>query len=178
MTLEEIYESHADFVWRTLRHLTPSESDAKDAMQEVFLTVHRTLVAFEGRSSLRTWLYTICRSVARAQRRRAHVRREVVDDEVVATQLDGRSDASTQVEVRQQLAQLNSLLAQLPGDQREVFVLFEIESLTGEEIAQALEVPVATVHSRLRLAREAFRHALERLEARLRFEKMRAGGAP
>lgn len=79
MTLEEIYEEHADFVWRTLRRLGVPEGDAPDATQEVFLAVHRTLAQFEGRSSIATWLFTICRSVERDRRRRAHRRHEVAD---------------------------------------------------------------------------------------------------
>jgi hypothetical protein len=64
MNLEQIYERHADFVWRTLRRLGVAEGDARDATHDVFLIVHAELARFEGRSSLNTWLFTICRSVA------------------------------------------------------------------------------------------------------------------
>ena len=65
MTLDEIYEKHADFVWRCLRRQGVAPDDASDAIQEVFLVVHRTLDGFQGRSSLPTWLLflAICRSV-------------------------------------------------------------------------------------------------------------------
>ena len=65
MNLEQIYERHADFVWRTLRRLGVSEADGRDAAHDVFLIVHQHLGRFEGRSSLGTWLFAICRSVAR-----------------------------------------------------------------------------------------------------------------
>jgi RNA polymerase sigma factor (sigma-70 family) len=70
MNLEQIYERHADFVWRTLRRLGVAEGDARDATHDAFLIVHAELARFEGRSSLNTWLFTICRSVARDFRRR------------------------------------------------------------------------------------------------------------
>ena len=57
----------------------------------------------------------------------------------------------------------------MPLDQRAVFTLFELEFMTGEDIALTLEVPLGTVYSRLRLARETFRRATERLQARERF---------
>ena len=61
-------------------------------------------------------------------------------------------------------------------EQRNVFILFEIERLTGEEIAEMLIIPLGTVYSRLQLARAAFRQALTRSEARERFVSARAGG--
>lgn len=166
MRLDEIYNQHANFVWQTLRHMGLSEPDAEDAMQEVFLTVHRKLDDFEGRSALTTWLYTICRSTVRDRQGRAHRRREVSDDEWVERQADPGTDASESVERRQRLALLQSILDRMDPAQREVFVLFELQGLTGEQIAQTLEIPAGTVHSRLRLAREAFQAAIGRLEAR------------
>src|SRR5450631_4356797 len=71
MTLHEIYQRHADFVWRTLRRLGVREAEASDAVQDVFVVVHAKLGQFEGRSSMTTWLFTICRTVARERRRRA-----------------------------------------------------------------------------------------------------------
>jgi RNA polymerase sigma-70 factor (ECF subfamily) len=62
---------------------------------------------------------------------------------------------------RAQLA--DAILAKLPEEQRLVFVLFEVEELSGEQIAELLELPVGTVRSRLRLARDAFRREVKRL---------------
>src|SRR5258706_8783901 len=109
MTLEEIYEQHADFVFRALRRLGVPDSDAGDAMQEVFLTVHRTLPGFEGRCSMKTWLFTICRSVARDRRRRAHLRHEVADAALVDAEPDARSDLAARLEHRQKLAELDAI---------------------------------------------------------------------
>src|SRR5437764_14163717 len=62
MTLEQIYDNEADFVWRMLRRLGVPERDLPDTLQEVFLAVHRNLPRFEWRCSLTTWLFTVCRS--------------------------------------------------------------------------------------------------------------------
>ena len=70
-SMRQIFDEHARYIWRTLRHLGIPEADAPDLCQEVFVTVHRRLASFEGRSSLRTWLYGICIRVASEHRRYA-----------------------------------------------------------------------------------------------------------
>ena len=176
MTLEEIYEHHADFVWRTVRRLGVPEAEARDAVQDVFLAVHAHLEQFEGRSSLATWIFTICRSVARERRRREHRSRQLVADVAVEDEIDLRADVGRAVEHNQRLALLESILDGLDVDQRNVFILFEIEKLTGREIAEVLSIPLGTVYSRLQLARKSFRQALTRSEAQKRFAVARAGG--
>src|SRR5262249_39359428 len=133
MSLEEIYEQHADFVWRTLRRLGVVDADARDASHDVFLIVHQNLTRFEGRSSLRTWLFTICRSVARDFRRQQRRAAPVWVETDVDEEIDLRADVGRAAEHQQQLAELEAILATLSTEQRNVFVLFEIEKLTGEE---------------------------------------------
>jgi len=175
MTLEHIYEQHADFVFRNLRRLGVPADDLADAIQEVFLTVHRTLSQFEGRSSVPTWLFTICRSVARDRRQRAHRRYEVADAARLDIEPATAPDLAFALEQRRKLILLDQLLGTLDEDQRLVFVLFELENLTGSEIAQALGIPTGTVFSRLRLARVAFRAALGRHRAAEDRPFLRAG---
>jgi RNA polymerase sigma-70 factor, ECF subfamily len=165
MTVERIYELHADFVFRTLRALGVPARDVGDAIQEVFLAVHRTLSGFEERCSMKTWLFTICRSVARDRRRRAHQRYEVIDGSIVSKEPDSGADLSVRLEHRQRLAELDAILASMEEEQRLVFMLFEIESMTGNEISEALGIPLGTAYSRLRLARAAFRAAVARRRA-------------
>jgi RNA polymerase sigma-70 factor (ECF subfamily) len=165
MTLEEVYARHADFVWRCLRRQGVPPDDAGDAIQEVFLAVHRALASFEGRSSMQTWLFTICRRVARDRRQRAHVRREVPRSDAPDEDVDQRADAAARLEHNDRLSLLEKVLAQLEPELRDVFVLFEIEDLTGEEISQALSIPAGTAYSRLQLARKEFKRAVARIEA-------------
>src|SRR6185436_2589400 len=71
LSFEEIYEEHLAFVWRSLRRLGVREAGLDDAVQEVFLVAYRRLPAFEGRSSLKTWMFGIVLRVARTFRRTA-----------------------------------------------------------------------------------------------------------
>lgn len=165
MTLGEIYDQHADFVWRCLRRQGVVGDDAADAIQEVFLTVHRTLSGFQGRSSLRTWLFTICRSVVRDRRNRAYRRHEVASLEGLGVEVEGResrSNAASRLEHNARLALLETILSTLEPGLREIFVLYEIEDMTGEEIGQALSLPLGTVYARLQVARRAFQDEVGR----------------
>lgn len=178
VALPEIYRRHADFAWRTLRRLGVSETEAGDAVQDVFLVVHEKLGQFEGRSSMTTWLFTICRTVARKRRRKAQEARALSPDTSVEEELDLRADVAREAEHNERLAMLEQILSTFEVEQRNVFILFEIEKLTGEEISELLSIPLGTVYSRLQLARKAFQKALERGEARERFVAERAGGMP
>jgi RNA polymerase sigma-70 factor (ECF subfamily) len=177
MNLQQIYERHADFVWRTLRRLGVQDAEARDATHEVFLIVHTHLAKFEGRSSLPTWLFAICRSVARDFRRRERRDARLWSPDQVEDEVDLRADVSRALEHQQRLAELERILSGIGTEQRNVFILFEIEKLTGEEIAEALGIPLGTVYSRLQLARQAFRKELERSQARERFGQERARAA-
>ena len=161
MSFEEIYRAHFAFVWRSLRRLGIREEDAADVAQEVFIVVHRKLPEFAGRSKVTTWLYGVCFRVA-SERRRARPRAELGAQEAAA--LVGRpADPATTAERNEGLAMLERVLDRIPDDQRAVFCLFELEGMTGEEIAEALEIPLGTAYSRLRLARAAFSAATAEL---------------
>jgi RNA polymerase sigma-70 factor (ECF subfamily) len=170
MTLEGAYELHADFVWRTVARLGVAEVDRMDAVHEVFLLVQRHLAGFRGQSSLRTWLFTLCRTVARDARRKERRDRRLLAEEDAEDAIDLRADVARAHEHREHLELLEQILATLEPNQRNVFILFELETLTGEEVAEALGVPLGTVYSRLALARRSFRQALERRRARERFD--------
>ncbi len=153
-----IYEAHFDQVWHALRRLSVAERDLMDATQNVFVVVYRKLPEFEGRAELRTWLFQIARRVASDYRRSAPVRREVVTDaSELALKAEQAGSAPVADDQAQRVRLARAVLDKLPEAQREVFVLYELEQLSGEEIAAELGVPLGTVRSRLRLAREAFR---------------------
>ncbi len=160
MNFKEVYDAHFAFVWRSLRRLRVPEASINDALQDVFLVVHRRMADFEGRAKLTTWLFGICLRVAKDYRRRAHVRREVLDDSLFAQLSDPASDTGARAEERQNLALFEAALEAIEIDQRAVFILFELEHMTGDEIAESLQIPLGTVYSRLRLARQAFRKAV------------------
>lgn len=159
LTSRQVFDEHARYVWRVIRYLGVREADVPDVCQEVFITVHRKIDGFEGRSSVRTWLYRICQRAASDYRRRAHVRLEVVTD-VAAVDLGevghARS-AGTAIEARSTLA---FLLDRLDGAKRDVFVLYEIEGMTMREVCDILECPLQTAYSRLHAARQLLADAL------------------
>jgi RNA polymerase sigma-70 factor (ECF subfamily) len=174
--LEAIYAGHADFVWRTLLRMGVSRADVGDALQDVFLVVHQQIASFEGRSALSTWLFTICRTVATKRRQRYRRERENVVDSSPEELIDLRADVGRAAEHNQELILLETILESIDANQRNVFILFELEKMSGEEISEALGIPLGTAYSRLQLARNSFRQALTRHQAKARFEDLRAGG--
>lgn len=164
LTAAALFEEHASFAWRVLRRLGVADADADDACQEVFLTVHRRLHAFEGRSSPRTWIYGICIRVASDWRNRAATRREVAsakppDRLVEATQVGD-------VALREARTLLDRILDGLDDDKRAAFVLYEIEELSLKELAAAIGCPLQTAFSRLQAARREVEAALARVRAK------------
>ncbi len=157
-----LYERHFDFVWRTLRHLGVRDSDLADVCQDVFIVVHRRFPSFEPRAKVTSWMFRICSNMARDRRRRAHVQNELLGDDALEHAVGAGSDPLTQIERKDELRLFELALARMDFDQRAAFILFEIEGMTGPEAAAALEVPLATAYSRLRLARQAFLTEVER----------------
>lgn len=161
LTFREVFEENLPYVWRALRYLGIPESDLADLCQEVFLVVHRRLDDFEGRSSLRTWIYGICLKVASSHRRRAHVRRETMHStppECVASASQERA-----VEQQERRDLLLQVLRGLDDGPREAFVLFEIEGRSMEEVAELLGCPLRTAYAKLYSARDEIRRAWELL---------------
>jgi RNA polymerase sigma-70 factor, ECF subfamily len=169
MDFRLFYEQHVRFVWRSLLRSGVAEHEVPDAVQDVFLVVHRKLEEFEGRSKVTTWLFGICTRVAADRRRLAAGRYEVPVEHGPGSPFDGTStddDPLTLADQRRARATLDAILDRLPDEQRIVFSLFELEGMTGEEIAELLDVSVGTVRSRLRLARASFEQAVARLRSR------------
>lgn len=156
----QVFHEHARYVLRVLRYLGVREADVQDVCQDVFITVHRKLGEFEGRASIRTWLYRICCHAASDHRRRASVRREVASDGIVA-EADRRShrDAAGEMEAR---ASLQYALSRLDDAKREVFVLYEVEGLSMREVCEVVDCPLQTAYSRLHAARKVVSDALAR----------------
>jgi RNA polymerase sigma-70 factor (ECF subfamily) len=152
---EDVYRAHFRFVWRTLAMFSVRDADLMDVTQNVFIVVHRQLPGFEGRARLKTWLFAICRQIARDYRQSAPVRREVVVDFDEFALGSTRSEALLEHVDRRTLSRLlYSTIEKLPEEKREVFLLFALEEMSGQEIASLLEIPLGTVRSRLRVARE------------------------
>jgi RNA polymerase sigma-70 factor, ECF subfamily len=156
-----VFAEHGAYAWRVLRRLGVEERDAEDVCQEVFMIVHRKLSEFEGRSSVRTWVYGICVRAASDYRKRAGHRRETVTDS--PPELTSASDPHGETAGRQARALLDRIVDELDDDKRAVFVLYEIEDLAMNEVAAAVGCPLQTAYSRLHAARSLVEKAAARL---------------
>ena len=158
VSFEEVYETQFSFVWRSVLSRGVSRPAVDDVVQEVFMVVHRKLSTFEGRSSMRTWLWTIVRRVVRdyLQKHGNAPTGEPLGDDHAST-LQGPAEALDQKDAA---ALLDQLLSRMTDMQREVFIMYEIEEMTGAEIAEALAVNENTVRTRLRAARQIFGSAV------------------
>jgi RNA polymerase sigma-70 factor (ECF subfamily) len=166
-----VYEQCFDLVFRNVRRLGVADAHVDDAVQEVFLVVHRRLDDFEGRSSLKTWVCAIVARVAsdyrRAQRRKSPHHRSAdaaVDADTVA---DDRAEGPHDRAARSEgVRLLHRLLGELDDDKRAVFVLAELEQMSAPEIAESLGENVNTTYARLRAARREFEVLVAREQAR------------
>jgi RNA polymerase sigma-70 factor, ECF subfamily len=160
-------------VWRSLRRLGLSESDADDASQRVFMVAHRRLADIAPENEQSFLLQTALRVAA--EFRRSHRRRREDDDAGLPVLVDTAAGPEELADRRRMRAMLDRALEVMPMDLRQVFVLFDIEELTTAEVSSVLHVPKGTVASRLRRAREVFRETVSRM-AIPRSSQERAGG--
>ena len=168
-TFDEVYAENVDYVWRIIARLGVERAAVADVAQEVFVVVHRKLPEFEGRSSIRTWLFQLARSAVHDHRRTA-LRKDsrLTDDEDAIARAQASEDQSPDASAaRAQAVRIfHELLGTLDDEKREVFILADLEQLPVPQVAESLGVNVNTVYSRLRLAREALNLALARRAAR------------
>lgn len=152
-TVKSIYEEYARFVWLTLQRFGVRSTDVADVAHDVFVVVHRRIDTFDSTSRMTTWLFGICLRVAANYRRR---QRRTLSEAALRAHAN---DDAVQVPVdevlarRQASAEAERVLAKLSLEKRAVFVMFEIENLSCQEIADLMGIPIGTVYSRLYGAR-------------------------
>lgn len=156
---ESLYRDHYPFVWRSVRRLGIADAEVDDVVQDIFVIVHRRLGDFEGRSSVRTWLFAIAYRVVRDRRRSLAAR---FDREGRIEPPRPPTEPDQKLARHQAVVALDDLLTALDEDQRTTFVMAEVLHMSAPEIAELMEVKVNTVYSRLRRGREAFEAALQR----------------
>lgn len=147
---DAIYEREHEYVWRTLGRLGVPVSELADATHDVFVVLWLRWGNVDLARPIRPWLFGVARKVAATVRRK---QQEIIDAEVPTVE-DAR------------VAQRDLLwraLAAIDEDRRAILILHDLEGHTGAEIAEMLNVPVNTVHSRLRLGRADLVEAVRRL---------------
>lgn len=157
-------DTQFDFIWRSLRGLGVPAANADDAAQQVFLVAAQKLDLIADGSE-RSFLFSTARGIA-ANARRARTRsREVLDEDALAEPVSFAPDPEQLAARAQARDLLLRILDGLAEDLRTVFVLFELEGMTTAQMAELLDVPMGTVASRLRRAREEFQAATKRFQA-------------
>jgi RNA polymerase sigma-70 factor (ECF subfamily) len=164
-TFEGIYSAHFGFVWRSLRGLGVASSLLDDASHDVFIVVHRRLGDFRTEIGLHSWLYAIVRNVA-ANYRRSQQRRAA--SPLLETTLPSHQPSPHDDLADRQAAEFIAEFLATVGDKpRDVFVLVMLEGLNINEVAQILQIPLGTAHTRLRKVRADLERALRRKRASL-----------
>jgi RNA polymerase sigma-70 factor (ECF subfamily) len=159
---------HMDTMYNYAQYLTGDREAAQDLLQECFLKAYRFFESYERGSNSKAWLYRIMRNTfinnyRKMKRLPEHV---AYDDQISGTQMLPNEEGVKQA--GKDLSELfedeiASAIAALPERYKSVLVLRDIEELQYEEIAEAMEIPVGTVRSRLHRARAILFEALKDL---------------
>jgi RNA polymerase sigma-70 factor (ECF subfamily) len=166
---EALVRRYETRLWNFLRRFVGEPATAEDLLQEVLLRVVRNAAEWEPTAKFSTWVYTIARNLCTDHARRA-VHRQVVslesrrkDDSgpILLEKLAGQGgDGESTASSREMIERLDVALAELPEEQREVFLMRELSDLSFAEIAEAVGASVPTVKSRMRYALLRLREAL------------------
>jgi RNA polymerase sigma-70 factor (ECF subfamily) len=157
--LETLYRTHAPTVARWAARLAGPLVDVDDLVHEIFLVVQRRLPEFRGEAKVTTWLYRITERVAQENRRKDRFRRwfsRARNLEIQRTMAPSHLTPVDEVERRQSGEAVYRILDRLPGKYRNVLILYELEELSGEEIATLTGLKPATVWVHLHRARARF----------------------
>jgi RNA polymerase sigma-70 factor (ECF subfamily) len=155
-SFEAAYREYAQTVARWARQLGGSSIDVEDVVQEVFVVVDRKLAAFRGDARFTSWLFEITRKTAANHRRRQRWRFWQSEGKAVGCLPSQTRDPLAELERRQMADLFYAALDTLPEKYRTVLVLFEIEGLATQAIADLCQRNLATVKVQLHRARELF----------------------
>jgi RNA polymerase sigma-70 factor, ECF subfamily len=164
LNFSRIFEGEFSYVWHALKRLGVRAEDLEDLTHDVFVAVYQRSTSYDPARPLRPWLFGFAFRVASVYRRRPSFRREIV-----AEPLDRPDEGPSALDraVERQTADLaRAALEALELGRRAVFILHELDDFAMPEVARALEIPLNTAYSRLRLARAELAVAVQNLRAR------------
>jgi RNA polymerase sigma-70 factor, ECF subfamily len=159
----ELVERHHGFVSRVLWSQGTPRAHLDDALQQVFIVALRQLDAIRDE---RAFLFGVASRVARETARSARRHASLAEPDAADREISPEPSGEELLDRKRAKELLDEAIASLPEDARVVFVLYEIEGMTLEEIAALIDAPRGTVSSRLRRGRELFERATKRMRAR------------
>jgi len=161
----ELFRRHGPFVAKFILRMGVSRDDLDDLMQEVFLVAHRGGGYSPGPAKPTTYLASIAFRLVHSARRKRRVRSFVEANEERVNAAEGGQNPERAAIHRERVAELQRALEALDPDKRAVFILVELQGDSVVSVASALGIPVDTAYSRLRVARQLFRRAVEKKAA-------------
>lgn len=154
-----LVERYQDFIFTIAYRVLKTRQEAEEIAQDVFLKVHKQLDTFEKRSSFKTWLYTIAYRCSIDALRKKKISKEKYPEEM-PEKIDHSPGIEAQLERRQLRQQLESVVAELPGEEAAVITLFYFDELTVKEVADITGLTETNVKTKLFRSREVMRKKL------------------
>ena len=160
--LEAIFSRCQDQLLGTLYYLLGNIEDARDALQETFVKCWRHRSSVPQIKDLRAWVFRIALNAGRDVRKTAWRRRRKTLEDGEATVVSSDDGPEAEATRREQLALIRQALLELRPEEQEVFLLRQNGTMTYDQIAQSIRIPVGTVKTRMRLALAKLRGLLEK----------------
>ncbi len=160
---KQLFSRHRDDASRVVYRMLGPSPEVEDVVQDVFLHVYRSLHTFRGDSRFSTWLYRLAVNVTRMHLRKRKSRPRFADVDVPETPSEDQRvlDPGEEVDQRKRIRALYDVLETLSEKKREVLVMHDFDGVAAKEIAEALDIPVLTVRTRLFYARKELYAAMQ-----------------
>jgi RNA polymerase sigma-70 factor (ECF subfamily) len=147
---EEFVDAYGGRVHRLVRRYVENTTDAEDVTQEVFCDLHRSIGSFRGEAALSTWVYRVALNHCWKYRQKQHPESLSYDEQAMSVPSDDwRADPAQSAAKKELSEQVQGALRQLSPLHQDVVVLCEMQGMTYQECANALQIPIGTVKSRL-----------------------------
>ena len=160
LSFEDVAATLSGPLQRYLERMVGNRADADDLLQDTLLRIARGLPNFEGRSSVKTWAFSIATRVAIDHFRRPDTRAQIVDVDEVQGLSDSELDIDGRLVIDEMSSCVRGVIDSLPEDYRAALVLHDLEGLTAAATAEASDCSVATAKIRIHRARARLRKAL------------------
>lgn len=155
--LEIIMDAYGDRIKRLIFSYVKDWGTSSDLTQEVFVTAYIKLESFERRSSFKTWIFTIAVNKCKDYLKSWHYRNMVINEKVLFFMKDRGKTPEEQALIGMENSELLQTIWNLPFKYREVFLLHYYQDLTLKEISETLDIPIATVKTRLFRGKDKFK---------------------